>query len=101
MALTGHPTAIAWGYVIAFNLVILRGRQALAGGRNRLQRHSAAQRPDRAERLLPRMRPLFIQPFADQGNILLERFIGSTLAVGSLCVARLCAHGRRDGDLSA
>ena len=85
MALTGHVTAIAWGYVIAFNLVILYGGIKLWQEGEIV---FAAIRPRNARIALGaffiRMRPLFIQPFADQGNILLERFIGSTLAIGSL-----------------
>ena len=85
MAATGHPTAIAWGYVTAFNLVILYGGVKLwqegeiVFGAIRWRNAKTA-----LAAFFVRMRPLFIQPFADQGSILLERFVGSTLAVGSL-----------------
>ena len=85
MAYTGHPIAIAWGYVIAFNVVMLyggyklvqEGEIALSAVRWPIMK--AAMRA-----FFKRMRPLFVQPFADQGNTLLERFLGSTFAVGTL-----------------
>ena len=85
MAYTGHITAVAWGYVIAFNLVVLYGGGKLVSeGEIRVSviRWGFVKASMRAFYI--RMRPLFVQPLADQGNILLERYIGSTFAVGTL-----------------
>jgi len=85
MAYTGQPLAIAWGYVIAFNLVVLFGSYKL------WQEREVALHEIRFRNMKPalrgfftRMRPLFVQPFADQGTILLERYFGSTFSVGTL-----------------
>lgn len=85
MAYTGKTIFIAWGFVIAFNVVVIYGGTKLigegeiqfAGIRWRYLKPAAAE-------FYCRIRPLFIQPIAEQANILLERFIGSTFTPGTL-----------------
>ena len=85
MAFTGEPLWIAWGFVLAFNLIALyggwslwrAGALALGGIRPRLVW-------DAGRIFLGRVRPLLAIPLADQGSILLERFLASTAVTGTL-----------------
>lgn len=84
-ALTGHAIAIAWCFMIAFNVTAVwgavmlwrEGELDISGIRVRSAIRSSAE-------FLRRLRPLIVQPMADQGNIWLERLLASAAAVGTV-----------------
>lgn len=85
MALTGHPLWIAWGFVGALNLIAGYGLWSLwrVGALDpRGVRPSAMWEAGGV--FLGRVRPLLAIPLADQGNILLERFLASAAGTGTL-----------------
>lgn len=85
MAWTGYVPAIAWGYVAAFNFTAFYGGFKLVREREINIRTVRWQHVRTAVReAWKRAKPLFVQPLADQGNILLERVLGSTFVTGSL-----------------
>ncbi len=85
MAWTGDPAAIAWGFVISFNLVAAFGVVVLAReGAITFRGVRPAVIAEVGLAFWRRFRPLLGIPVAEQGNILLERMLASGLAVGAL-----------------
>lgn len=85
MAYTGKTMFIAWGYVIAFNVVMIYGGcKLITEGEIRFDGIRWRYLKPAVAEFYTRVRPLFIQPIADQLNILLERFIGSNFTSGTL-----------------
>ena len=85
MAWFGQPLAIAWGFVISFNLVAVYGLVKLVGdGAITLRGVRPAMLVDVGLVFWRRFRPLLGIPVAEQGNILVERMLASGVAIGAL-----------------
>lgn len=85
MAWAGQPLAIAWGFAISFNVVAVYGVVTLVReGAITLQGARPAMLAEVGVVFWHRFRPLLGIPVAEQGNILIERMLGSGIAVGAV-----------------
>lgn len=85
MTWTGEVSAIAWAFTAGMVLVALYGL-AMLWREGELSPFDVriGSGIDAAGTFLHRARPLLFQPFADQGNTVLEKLLASTLAVGTM-----------------
>ena len=85
MAWIGQPLAIAWGFVVSFDLVAAYGLVTLGReGAITLRGAGPGMLGEVARVFWRRFRPLLGIPVAEQGNILLERMLASGIAVGAI-----------------
>ena len=85
LLLTGRPVMLAWAFSLAFNIVsvwalivVLReGALDLAGVRPSLIWHALTT-------YLQRLRPMVLQPVAENAQVWIERLLASALAVGTV-----------------
>jgi putative peptidoglycan lipid II flippase len=85
MALGGQPLAVPWSFTVAFNLIAAYGAVTLwREGSVSMRGLRLSLLIDVAMTLCRRFRILLAIPLADQGNILLERLLGSGIAIGAL-----------------
>jgi len=83
MASTGEAIAIAWGFTAAFNVVAVYGGIKLWLENEFYFKGVTIFNMQRAiSDFFRRARPLLFEPFANQGNVLLEKYIGSIAGVG-------------------
>jgi putative peptidoglycan lipid II flippase len=84
-ALTGHVEALAWGFVVAFNFLAVWGawklsREGLLDVGGLAPKKVAAA----GAQFLWRLRPLIALPFAEQGQVWVERLLASRIGVGAI-----------------
>ena len=80
---SGNPIAIAWCFTAAFNVTALWGTWTLVReGALDLRSVRPAIAFSAVRQFLQQMRSMLVQPFAEQGNVWLERLLGSASGVG-------------------
>jgi putative peptidoglycan lipid II flippase len=85
MAVTGNPLLIAWAFALSMTATALFGLVLLVReGELTLHGATLAEAWFVGATFLRRARVLFVQPLAEQGNILLERSLASAVGVGAL-----------------
>ena len=80
---SGNPIAIAWCFTAAFNVTALWGTWTLVReGSLDLRSVRPAIAFSAVRQFLQQMRSMVVQPFAEQGNVWLERLLGSVSGIG-------------------
>lgn len=82
---TGQPIALAWSFTIAFNATAIWGTWlALREGAISLRGIGLDEIVSAFALYMHRLRPLLLQPLAEQGEVWIERLLASALSVGTL-----------------
>lgn len=85
LGLTGRLDVLAWSFTVAFNGLAAWGTFTLVrDGTLSMTGVSPAEVVSAAAEFLRGLRPLLVQPLAEQGQVWLERFLASALVTGTL-----------------
>ena len=85
LSITGQLETLAWSFAAAFNLLGIWGVYTLArDGMLSMRGLTAGDVGSAVVEFFGRLRPLLVQPLAEQGQVWLERLLASALRVGSV-----------------